>query len=99
LATSETPSVAKRGFAIGAGELILGHALVRGGDELHYDRIVLDLFAPTSGRTPLLVLPRGGPPRSLDVLDARGLVDLLVAGVDIVALHAGLRCARSARSR
>lgn len=57
--------------------------------ELHYDRIVLDRFAPTSGRAPLLVLPRGGPPRSLDVLDARGLVDLLVAGADVVVLHAG----------
>ena len=57
--------------------------------ELRYDRIVLDRFAPTSRRAPLLVLPRGGPPRSLDVLDARGLVDLLVAGADVVVLHAG----------
>jgi capsular polysaccharide biosynthesis protein len=57
--------------------------------ELHYDRIVLDRFAPTSKRAPLLVLPRGGPPSSLDVGDAHGLVDLLVAGSDVVVLHAG----------
>jgi succinoglycan biosynthesis transport protein ExoP len=62
---------------------------VKSHGELHYDRIVLDLFSPTSERAPLLVLPRGGPPRSLDVLDASGLVDLLVAGADIVVLHAG----------
>jgi polysaccharide biosynthesis transport protein len=57
--------------------------------ELHYDRIVFDRFAPTSRRAPLLALPRGGPPRSLDVADARGLADLLVAGADVVVLHAG----------
>jgi capsular polysaccharide biosynthesis protein len=57
--------------------------------ELHYDRIAFDRFAPTSRPAPLLVLPRGGPPRSLDVADARGLVDLLVAGADVVVLHAG----------
>jgi polysaccharide biosynthesis transport protein len=69
----------------------------RGGDsagvkrhgELHYDRIVFDRFAPTSKRAPLLVLPRGGPPSSLDVGDAHGLVDLLAAGADVVVLHAG----------
>jgi capsular polysaccharide biosynthesis protein len=66
-----------------------GRAGVKPDGEVRYDRIVLDRFAPTSRRAPLLVLPRGGPPRSLNVLDARGLVDLLVAGADIVVLHAG----------
>ena len=66
-----------------------GSTGVKRHGELHYDRIVFDRFAPTSKRAPLLVLPRGGPPTSLDVGDAHGLVDLLVAGADIVVLHAG----------
>jgi succinoglycan biosynthesis transport protein ExoP len=66
-----------------------GSAGVKRHGELHYDRIVFDRFAPTSKRGPLLVLPRGGPPSSLDVGDAHGLVDLLVAGADVVVLHAG----------
>jgi capsular polysaccharide biosynthesis protein/Mrp family chromosome partitioning ATPase len=56
---------------------------------LRHGRIVLDRFALRSGHAPLLVLPRGGPPRSLDVAAARGLVELLLAEADVVVLHSG----------
>ena len=54
---------------------------------LRHGGIVLDRFALRSGRAPLLVLPRGGPPRSLDVAAAHGLVEALLAEADVVVLH------------
>jgi polysaccharide biosynthesis transport protein len=56
---------------------------------LRQGHIVLDRFALRSGRAPRLVLPRGGPPRSLDVAGARGLIELLLAEADVVVLHSG----------
>jgi polysaccharide biosynthesis transport protein len=56
---------------------------------LRHGGIVLDRFALRSGDGPLLAVPRGGPPRSLDVASARGLVQLLLAEADVVVLHSG----------
>jgi polysaccharide biosynthesis transport protein len=65
-----------------------GTSVERSG-ALRQGRIVLDRFALRSGRPPLLVLPRGGPPRSLDVAGAHGLVELLLAEADVVVFHSG----------
>jgi polysaccharide biosynthesis transport protein len=57
---------------------------------LRHGGIVLERYTLRSGSAPLLVvLPRGGPPRSLDVAGAGGLVELLVAEADVVVLHSG----------
>jgi polysaccharide biosynthesis transport protein len=56
---------------------------------LHHRGVVLDRLALRAGPVPLLVVPRGGPPRSLDVAGARGLVELLLAEADVVVLHSG----------
>jgi polysaccharide biosynthesis transport protein len=65
-----------------------GTAVERHG-ALRQGHIVLDRFALRSRRAPRLVLPRDGPPRSLDVAGASGLVELLLAEADVVVLHSG----------
>jgi polysaccharide biosynthesis transport protein len=57
--------------------------------EIRYHGFVLDRFTLRSARAPLLVLPRGELPRSLDLAGASGLVELLLAGADAVVLHSG----------
>jgi len=56
---------------------------------LRHGGIVLERYTLRSGSALLVVLPRGGPPRSLDVAGAGGLVELLVAEADVVVLHSG----------
>jgi polysaccharide biosynthesis transport protein len=56
---------------------------------LRHDGIVLERYSLSSERAPLLVLPRGGPPRSLDLAGAGALVDLLAAEADVVVVHSG----------
>jgi tyrosine-protein kinase len=56
---------------------------------LRHGGIVLERYTLRSDSALLVVLPRGGPPRSLDVAGAGGLVELLVAEADVVVLHSG----------
>jgi succinoglycan biosynthesis transport protein ExoP len=56
---------------------------------LRHGAIVLERYALRSGSAPVVVVPYGGPPRSLDVAGAGGLVELLVAEADVVVLHSG----------
>jgi polysaccharide biosynthesis transport protein len=56
---------------------------------LRHDGIVLERYSLPSERAPLLVLPRGGPPRSLGLAGAGALVDLLAAEADVVVVHSG----------
>jgi capsular polysaccharide biosynthesis protein len=72
-------------------------ARVKHDGTLRYGRIVFERYTLRSESAPLVLLPRGGPPRSLDVVGAGGLVELLVAEADIVVLHSGPP-PRSARS-
>jgi capsular polysaccharide biosynthesis protein len=57
--------------------------------KLHHGGIVFDSFAPGSTHGLVVVLPRGGPPPLLDVAEARGLVELLQQGADVVVIHGG----------
>jgi capsular polysaccharide biosynthesis protein len=57
--------------------------------KLHHGGVVFDSFAPGSTHGLLLVLPRGGPPPLLDVSEARGLVERLQQGADVVVIHGG----------
>ena len=72
-------------------------ARVKHDGTLRYGGIVFERYTLRSESAPLVLLPRGGPPRSLDVAGAGGLVELLVAEADIVVLHSGPP-PRSARS-
>jgi capsular polysaccharide biosynthesis protein len=64
-------------------------ARVKSDGTLRHGEIVLERYRLRSETAPLVVLPRGGPPRSLDVAGAGGLVELLVAEADVVVLHSG----------
>jgi succinoglycan biosynthesis transport protein ExoP len=87
--------LADLGEKVEAGRLLAGDG--RGADgtrvkpkgALRHRGVVLDRLALRAGPAPLLVLPRGGPPHSLDVAGARGLVELLLAEADVVVLHSG----------
>jgi capsular polysaccharide biosynthesis protein len=70
--------------AQGAGGEPAAHA-----GSLFYRGIDLDCFEARSERAPLLVLPQGDPPRSLEASDARGLVKALHTRAELAVIHAG----------
>jgi Mrp family chromosome partitioning ATPase len=70
--------------AHGAGGEPAAHA-----GSLFYRGIDLDCFEARSDRAPLLVLPQGDPPRSLESSEARGLVKALHTRAELAVIHAG----------
>jgi capsular polysaccharide biosynthesis protein len=78
--------------ARGPGAQPAGHA-----GSLFYRGIDLDCFEAPSDRAPLLVLPQGDPPRTLEASEARGLVKALHTRAELAVIHAGPP-ARSPRS-